>query len=695
MGNIGKISSLRIKEMRDDLTLEDLANSHEFEELLRTASQAVLTHHNRHNKENVVVGYDEHSELTACTDSRRTLLNLAHPVFYETPDGKGKISIKESAKRSYGIKFHETGHVIYTCFSELYASINRFKNGKMARPSNMTKMQKDAFEEILELMKDKGPLKHFMCDRYAELSNCIEDARMESLLLANDYHFAGMIDGLNAWRAYHKASASRWDMTKKDIPTFMNLCLIYAKYHYVGNYPGGFEEFERSKPIIDRMLLSSTAAEFSEGVILLILNLWPKVKELIDSEDFEQQSGQSSEGSSESSEGNINSSSGESSENSEGAGGSGESSPGQSQTAEEKLKEVLEKLSEEIEKRLNNTTENTQDDEEEAEIKAEESETAQEKKSENSPQQESSIDSALNNILNNVAEDKARQAEKQKQNQEIKDTIKSKGKGFANYNGTQITEQKIPIGAERTLKRAEKSFGNSVMKAAREIERHFETDMRTRIAKNKYSGRKFYANKLVNQDYRYFGDKGRKKDVPRMKVGVVVDESGSMSSDDRYIYARAAAIALYEIFENISQMDIAIYGHSTRSNVEIFPYVDFGIKERNVKQKLCNIQARSGNIDIVPITCMAENLLKENGEIKLLFIITDGLPYSWVKGMTPEEELTKMADEYTRKGIEIVVAAMGEDKERIKEIYKKQRFLDISSPEDLPRELVQVIKRKL
>ena len=80
----------------------------------------------------------------------------------------------------------------------------------------------------------------------------------------------------------------------------------------------------------------------------------------------------------------------------------------------------------------------------------------------------------------------------------------------------------------------------------------------------------FYKNALPN-------------DAPQMAVGLLLDESGSMSSGDRTAYARAAAIILYDFCQAL-RIPVMVYGHSTRgSKVELYSYGEFDAIDQNDK----------------------------------------------------------------------------------------------------------------
>ena len=78
-----------------------------------------------------------------------------------------------------------------------------------------------------------------------------------------------------------------------------------------------------------------------------------------------------------------------------------------------------------------------------------------------------------------------------------------------------------------------------------------------------------------------------------------------------------------------------------------------------------------------------------------MIVMSDGQPSaSGYGGTAAEEDLRGIKQEYKRKGILFVAAAIGEDKPNIERIYGDS-FLDITDLNQLPVKLTSVIKRFL
>ena len=80
---------------------------------------------------------------------------------------------------------------------------------------------------------------------------------------------------------------------------------------------------------------------------------------------------------------------------------------------------------------------------------------------------------------------------------------------------------------------------------------------------------------------------------------------------------------------------------------------------------------------------------------KLLIIISDGQPAdTGYYGTEAEADLRGIKKEYSKKGIKLFAAAIGDDKENIKRIYQ-DGFLDITKLEDLPKNMTLLVKQYL
>ncbi len=208
-------------------------------------------------------------------------------------------------------------------------------------------------------------------------------------------------------------------------------------------------------------------------------------------------------------------------------------------------------------------------------------------------------------------------------------------------------------------------------------------------------GRRLDAHALFRSDGKVFTKNALPIQPPEMAVALLLDESGSMASCDRATYARASAIILYDFCQAL-RVPVMVYGHTTgKDSVELYSYSEFDAIDREDKYRLVDISARGSNRDGAALRFVAERLSHRTEELKLLILVSDGQPaHTGYYGTEAEADLRGIQQEYRRKGILFIAAAIGDDKENIERIYGDS-FLDITDLNQLPVKLTQVVKRFL
>ena len=227
-----------------------------------------------------------------------------------------------------------------------------------------------------------------------------------------------------------------------------------------------------------------------------------------------------------------------------------------------------------------------------------------------------------------------------------------------------------------------------------------EHEVSAEFAKSQLYGTKFCADQAASLDFRVFARKRPPEEEPSLAVALRIDESASMSAFGRLDAAKQAAVALYEFCTGCG-IPIMVYGDTAdRSKLEqmsVYAYVDFESKDADEKYAIMNIQARSNNRDGMALRIISDRLFKAPQRTKVIISISDGQPKA-MPDYTGEKAARDMKDtlqEYRRKGIQFLAAAIGQDKEAIRELYGAENTLDITDLKQLPARLVQVIARFL
>lgn len=239
-----------------------------------------------------------------------------------------------------------------------------------------------------------------------------------------------------------------------------------------------------------------------------------------------------------------------------------------------------------------------------------------------------------------------------------------------------------------------------IQEIARQTLPLLEHEVSAEFERNRYYGSRFQADSVAYKDYRYFAKKRPPTESPSLVVGVRVDESASMSAFGRLEAAKRAVIAVYE-FCQLCNIPVLIYGDtadvSRLEQMSVFAYADFDKPEDSDRFRLMRIQARSNNRDGMALRMMGERLAVSPQQTKLLISISDGQPKAMdnYTGTYAASDMQQTIEEYERKGITFLAAAIGQDKDVISEIYGHKRFLDITHLRELPAKLVRIIARYL
>lgn len=218
---------------------------------------------------------------------------------------------------------------------------------------------------------------------------------------------------------------------------------------------------------------------------------------------------------------------------------------------------------------------------------------------------------------------------------------------------------------------------------------------------NLLMGRRMDVHALCRNDGKVFYKNVLPNETPELAVGLLLDESGSMGWHDRATYARASAVILYDFCVSLG-IPIMVYGHSTGydeksevDTVELYSYAEFEGFDDDDRYRFMDISDRGSNRDGAALRYVAEQLTKRPEDVKMLIIVSDGQPAaSGYGGTAAEEDLRGIRQEYMRKGIIFVAAAIGADKENIERIYGDS-FMDISDLSELPVKLTNIVKRHI
>lgn len=235
---------------------------------------------------------------------------------------------------------------------------------------------------------------------------------------------------------------------------------------------------------------------------------------------------------------------------------------------------------------------------------------------------------------------------------------------------------------------------------SRQVLELLDNEESTSYQKGKYEGQRFNASRIAYGDLRNFDKKNPPHEQPSLAVAIRLDESGSMIREDRIEAAKKAAIAIAEFAKRVN-IPLMINGDtadvSVREKTSIFSYKEFADTFQWLDEKLVTMKPRQNNRDGAVLRVVADKLNQQTATTKLLLNISDGQPKALpdYTGKKAKEDIQEVIKEYDRQGIIFIAAAIGQDKEEIKEIYGESRFLDITDLQEFPKQMIQLIARYL
>ena len=217
-------------------------------------------------------------------------------------------------------------------------------------------------------------------------------------------------------------------------------------------------------------------------------------------------------------------------------------------------------------------------------------------------------------------------------------------------------------------------------------------------------GRRLDTRSLYRSDEKYFSKTRLPSDRPTVATALLIDQSGSMCNHARdssgqglfgnkIQAASNAALLLYDFCVDLG-FPIMVAGHTTwqTGSVKLEVMAAFQKVDKNDKYRICNAKAMGGNRDGTALNYMLTELKKRPEEIKLLFIISDGLPSDYYGGEDGVAHLQSVLADAHRSGVMTFAAALDEDIPQLRKIYGENMF-EITDLARMPRTLLNVMKR--
>ena len=700
----------RIMDEKSKITDEEFFTSKEYRGYLADITEAATKRYRR--PIHVTVFADPEDSTVAYTDYNGIVINACNHITWSMPSRKLRSMSIE------GFNAHENSHNLFTDNRIAHAYFNSLEHGKFypKKPTRLKGDQKLNAQGIIDaLMDDTDPIPKTVILRTAKaLSNILEDGYVDARY---SYEFPG-----NPARGIALNNV-RFAETVPDIDTMidkqfyphnivLNLLLEYVRAREVNNltgYTGEYmDRFLAALPLVDACIYDEDGRARFDAVNRIMIDLWPLMQRCFDDlRDKQQNDASSSSGS-----GNPSTpGTGEDSDSDDGMDAvqdalesqlpqiapnftmksgpvpfNGAFSPDEEQ-AQELLEQVSKALSEETARIAAHRTETI--------ISNGDGSIVQDSEYEGAGYEFSATD--IERVLEEIATGKVNESLEEELSEELQSEATSIQYGNAHRN-INITVHRMSH-VNQNLIDSYTAVAPQLLMLSKRLQRSVSAILRDKRQGGKQTG--LYVGKHLDQhafhrnDGRVFCNKRLPTEPINMSVALLVDESGSMCGCDRITKARATAIVVQDFCEKLG-IPIMIVGHTAScAHVELFSYADFKSVDKKDRYRLMDMSARCCNRDGAALRYVAEKLSKQNSDVKMLFIICDGQPNDdGYTGTAAEADLRGIKLEYSRKGVQIFAAAIGDDRANIERIYGAG-YLDITDLNQLPIMLTQLIARNL
>ena len=708
----------RIMDAKSKITDEEFFTSKAYRGYLTDITEAATK---RYRRPLCVMVVAEHDDPTvAFTDYTGVFINACNHITWGLPSRwLRSLSIE-------GLDAHENGHNLFTDNRIWVAYFNKLEKGKFypKLPSGLTADESLHAQEISEAMLDETddvPKTVIISTAHA-LSNILEDGYVDARY---SYEFPGTPArgiALNNLRYAETVPDITTMVNKKyyDHNIVLNLLIEYVRAGEVNNLSGYTGELLdmvlECIPWIDACLFDEDARSRCETVNSIMIRLWPIMQRCFDAQrdkknDAKQQSQQQQQS----------------------GNGSGQGSPQSGQSEAESDKAASEAAQSALEGQLPQAAPNFVlkssavpsdgsfvPDEEQAQILKTQLERVLSEETariaahltneitggddggvtQNTEYEGNGYEHAaedIERILEDIAENQVHEAMEEELSEELQREAMSIRYGNAHRNISVTVNRMAHI--DQNLIDSYNQVSPQLLLLSKRLQHSVSAILRDKRQGGKQTG--LLVGKRLNQhafhrdDGRIFCNTCLPTEPINLSVALLIDESGSMGGNDRITRARATAIVVQDFCEKLG-IPLLITGHTAwNAHVELFSYAEFDSVDKKDRYRLMDLSARDCNRDGAALRFVAEKLSKQASEVKLLIIICDGQPNdNGYSGSEAEADLRGIKLEYSRKGVQVFAAAIGDDRDRIERIYGNG-FLDITDLNQLPILLTGLIARNI
>ena len=745
---MAKVARSLINEAKDGLSDDMFFTSRTMIEHFEKIIEGVTKTY--HKKLKVVVINEGNS--IACTNGDTIMVNLNNDWIK---------SAKSRVEKYYilvGLILHECGHVLYTDFKLCEKSMNALiREDKLFPKIDISEALKEYFSE------HKGRI---FSKVYGAIDNCIEDGHIEKrvikyvpgygecLMKVRKIHLSETMS--QTYEAFLKEQEEKCVESCR-ISIMVSLILTYAKFGIdnLGDVPEDdfTEAFNDIKDYIDTAVKTGNAFKRKTEVNKLFDRLVEFIAKEFEKESKSSESSSSGGGDSDDSEDEKEPSDEKDDSNDEDISEDDEESEDEEESKEEseETDDPVGSDEEDIDAHSKSETESESDDDSESESGKSSSKEELEKKLEEEMSKLDSMCEEMSDKSDHSSDDSAAVSDDEelngsdlpKEGDEFKvEQHEGPTEWDLSYLEDAVAEEEVAKDIKNGVVKKMKKTADDTRKGREDkfpsIETYVDPDDRAiemfekeheecdriarRVVKNLdkvikerqkgdrltglYTGKSLDSAHAYRKDKKIFSNKILPEKVPDMEVCVLVDCSGSMSYGTRMDQSRKCAYITWK-FCKLMQIPCSVYGHTTDWHPEKHVLMTCVAHPDNIdkddEKRIFMLRPEANNRDGWALNFCAESLVKSKASVKLLMVISDGIPMAAGYGeYLGKKDCQEVVKRYKKKGISVITAGIDDCAEDIRRVYldgvshkEAAKFLDYSDMSQLPKAFATLIKKEL
>lgn len=723
-GNLIKNFREKVLSLKEKVSDKDFFSSVQCHAYLQNLAEAITKQYNHNIKLHLAWG-DPEGAIAYATDRNELFLNVNNPFFNDSDGRVNKLIILK------GLILHECGHLLFTDFHLKNSAIKVFSDNRRLFPEPKCEEYQKWMSDAVQFSDSEL---HDWIQIWKHLENAIEDGFIESMILKKVPGDGQCLYPLRNKQKEEFKSIKAYRNDGLDNPSILFNCILsLAKYSTI-KMDADDKNDEAIKELLKNYNLIQEAVHTQKSYdrMKLINTVFCKLYRYMKEEKEKEESSQNQSNDSESSD--TTSSSGEkspqndkdessnspdenhdnSSNNStesdsdspdpEQDAGSNENnslpSPGNllSNVTDTAIKDDLDTNAGSVlndsnigENEIPDNLTNNQD--KLSQMQKEEQNTAQIP----SPSDMRETDSITESIAKDRVSDEIEKELAEKRANEAKSF------DYTGYNKgirTNLVREEPTPNAERIYNSDMQDIGFLSKKMVNEIRNKIKDQQQGGKINGLYQGRYLDQHSLSRFDCRCLCKNDLPEDIPDMAIGVLLDMSGSMNCDDKYVYARRTALLLYEFGRQLN-VPIMVYAHDNYGSTnEMYDLADFDSVDGKDRYRICDVTPGGGNRDGMALRFCSDKLSKRKEQNKFMFVISDGLPSAYNSRQDGNNDIKGVLMDYSKKNVKYVAVGLGSDQKQIEELYTQDlsskvaaKFLQCEDPKELPVTVVRVIKQ--